>query len=296
MTRQDESGVVLVNVLVVLALAAAMVTLMLTSQEEGLDAARRASAASQAEALAMGAEASVAAALARDKLEAPEADHLAEPWAAVAQAPVTLATGRFAVTVADAQGRYDLNRLGPSRLGELQVVARLLAALDLPAEIGPRIAARIARDGPLGDLSDLGALGLDATTVEALRPHVDALPPEDGLAVLLSTNAGRTLNLNSASPLLLSVVLGNEAAARRLTGIRDRQGSLTPADLARAGIVAPPGVGFTSDVFDVAASAETDGMRVELRSRLVRTGSEGAVNVASRRFGPAWADRPEPLA
>ena len=106
---------ILVNVLVALALGAALVTLMLTSQDDAIDRARRAGAAAQAEALALGAETSVLVALRRDMVEAPETDSYGEPWAQAAQAEVELETGRFAVTIHDAQAGLDLNGLRDGR-------------------------------------------------------------------------------------------------------------------------------------------------------------------------------------
>ena len=105
--RAREAGVILINVLVALALGAAIVVLMFTSQENLMDRTRRAAAATQAEALALGAEASLVAALRRDMEVAPETDHMAEPWALAAQEEVQLETGSFSITVNDAQARFD---------------------------------------------------------------------------------------------------------------------------------------------------------------------------------------------
>jgi general secretion pathway protein K len=64
--RRTDDGIILVNVLVALALGSALVVLMFTSQDNLIDRTRRAAAATQAEALALGGEASVVAALQRD--------------------------------------------------------------------------------------------------------------------------------------------------------------------------------------------------------------------------------------
>ena len=270
-----------------------MVTLMLTSQDAVLERARIASAGAQAEALALAGEASVVVALRRDMSEAPEADHLAEPWAAVLQEPVTLASGRFAVEVRDLQAGFDLNGLAPARLGELQTFGRLLAALDLPAAIGPRIAARVGADGPLGDVADLGAIGLPPEEILALRPHV-SVSPADPAALPGPGAAGAPVNLNTASPLLLGVLLGNPGAARRLAASRERTGFLEAADLARVGVLVPLGAGFTSDAWEARVLAEVDGVTAELTSSLLRLPRGGEVSVTSRRFGPRASPPPEP--
>ncbi|UWQ23165.1 general secretion pathway protein GspK [Jannaschia sp. W003] len=288
--REREDGVVLVNVLVVLALAATMVALMLQTQEGAIDDARRLASAAQARALAFGGEASVTAALRRDKEEAPEVDHVAEPWAlGVIQEAVELPAGRFAVAVEDAQARYDLNRLAQGgNLVELQTLARLLAALGLPAEIGPRLAARMAQGGAIAGLGDLGDL-LDPEALAALKPHVDALPPppeEEGFGVLVPFGGGRDVNLASAGEPVLAAVLANPAAAKRLVAARARSGMpLVPEDLARAGLGVPPGAGFVSDVWDTTVLAEVDGIAVTLRSRLLRA-PDGTVGAVGRRLGP----------
>lgn len=293
--RDAEAGVILVNVLVILAIAAAMVMLMLTSQEATLERSRIASAGAQAEALALAGEVSVAVALRRDMAEAPEADHLAEGWASVLQEPVTLPAGRFAVEVRDLQSGFDLNRLAPQRLGEMRTFARLLSALELPGAIGPRIAARIGDRGPLGDLDDLRAIGLSAEEIESLRPHVSVLPP-DPAAVPDALGLGPApapINLNTASPLLLGVLLGNPGAAQRLAALRERKGFVDAGDLGRVGALLPQGAGFASDSWEARVLAEVDGVVVELTSGLLRRPREGDVIVTGRRFGSRATPPPD---
>lgn len=286
MTRPPEAGVILVNVLVALALGATLVMLMLTSQDGAIDRARRASAASQAEALALGAETSVLLALRRDMVEAPEADHLGEPWAQAAQAETVLETGRFAVTIRDAQGGLDLNGLRAGGLAQAAVLAALVAELDLPAATADRIAAALRGGPPLLRLDQVE--GLDAEARRRLAPYVSFLPRP------------APVNLNSADPLLMGALLGNRTAARRLADLRERNGVLVAQDLLDVGIVAGGGTGFVSDVWDVDILAEVDGVAVALTSRLVRQRRPGRVEVivAGRRFGadrgalPALPDRP----
>ena len=79
--RKSDEGVVLINVLVVLAIAGGLMMLLITSQEAALDRVSRASDAATAEQIAMGAEASVVDALRRDLDTGPDTDHFSEPWA-----------------------------------------------------------------------------------------------------------------------------------------------------------------------------------------------------------------------
>ena len=143
--RARDAGVILINVLVALALGAAIVVLMFTSQENLVDRTRRSAAATQAEALALGAEASLVAALRRDMKEAPETDHMAEPWALAAQEEVQLETGSFSITVRDAQARFDLNALAAGRLAQQQTLARLMTALQLPDQVALDIIDHLTR-------------------------------------------------------------------------------------------------------------------------------------------------------
>lgn len=275
MRRRGEDGVILVNVLVALALGAALVTLMLTSQDGAIDRTRRAAAAAQAEALALGAETSVMVALRRDMAEAPEADSLAEPWAAAAQQEVVLATGRFAVKVRDAQAGLDLNGLAGGGLAQAELLRRLVAELQIPAQAATLIEQAVRADAPLLRLEEVE--GLDPEAVAALAPVVAFLPVPGAV------------NLNTADPVLMGVVLGSRTAARRLAQLRDREGMIDRDDLAELGLVPGPGVGFRSDVWDVEVLAEVDGVAVTLTSRLLRLRSPGLAEVVviARRFGAA---------
>lgn len=283
MTRPRDSGMILVNVLVALALGAALVTLMLTSQDDAIDRARRAGAAAQAEALALGAETSVLVALRRDAEEAPETDHFGEPWAQAAQAEVELETGRFAVTIHDAQAGLDLNGLTAGGLAQAQDLARLVAELELPPETADRIAATMRERGPLLRLDQIEEL--DADTAARLAPFVSFL------------SRPGPVNLNTADPLLMGALLGNPTAARRLAALRERNGVLTRQDLLDLGLIPTGNVGFHSDNWDVSVLATVDDVSVTLTSRLVRENDAGRVEVivAARRWGGLPAGHLPPL-
>lgn len=270
---KQDAGVVLVNVLVTLALGAAIVVLMFTSQEDLMDRTRRAAAGTQAEALVLGAEASVVAALRRDMQTAPETDHFLEPWALATQEEVVLETGRFSVTVTDVQSRFDLNSLVAGKLAQQQMVLRLTKALEMPDRVAIDIIEHMIRRGAARDLDDITSL--DDQTRVTLAPHVSFLPQ------------GGAVNVNTASALVIGAVLGTDSGARQLVKTRDRNGFLTRGDLTDAGVIAMNGIGFTSDVYDVRSVAEVDGTNVTLTSRIVRKTQLGQKNayVVARRFG-----------
>ncbi len=277
MTVSDrDRGVILVNVLVILALTASVVFLMLTSQDRLISRGQLASNAAQAEALARAGELSVLVALRRDMQSAPAEDHYTESWARAVQETVELATGRFTVEVSDANARFDVNRLTAAGLGDIQMLGRMMSALELPAEYATQIAAGISRRGPIASVDGLVDLGIPAGAVTVLRPYLSALPIE-----------GKT-NLNTVEPLLLQLLLNNRSATDRLLRTRASKGKLEASDFAQVGTVPPPGTGYTSDVWDVTVTAEVDGTEVRLTSRLVRVRPENVpdVIVVSRRFGP----------
>ncbi|TMM51789.1 type II secretion system protein GspK [Sulfitobacter sabulilitoris] len=281
MNRARDEGVVLINVLVVLALAGSIVFVMLATQQSATRGAQRVAAAAQAEALALSGEASAVAALARDLRDAPQVDHYAEAWTAVLQEPVVLETGRFSLTLRDVQGRYNVNRLGRNGVEERRILARLLAALDLPDDLAPQIVADVARNGPLRTTADLA---LDPRSMAVLAPYVDAYAPD------------ATLNLNTADVLVLEALLSNRAAAQRLERTRARTGMITRDDLAQVGVLRPAGSGFTSGLFDVSVTAEVDGITRHLTSRIARDPDPRvrSTTVIARRFGPPDGAAPVP--
>tara|TARA_R110001592_G_scaffold17841_1_gene74670 strand:- start:647 stop:1504 length:858 start_codon:yes stop_codon:yes gene_type:complete len=273
MIRQRDAGVVLINVLVILSIASIVVFLMLTSQDVSLRRAQSMAAATAADALARGAEASAVTALRRDMINAPDTDNYAEPWAQVAQQEAGLSTGRFSVRIRDAQAKLNLTRLAGGAQVEVEALLRVLAELEISRADGIQIAAEIAGRPGLKNLSELRSIS--AETINALSPFVDFLP------------ATATLNLNTAAPLLLRAVLNNRSAALRLESMRGSAGLLTPKDLERVGAVQPALTGFTSQNFDIDILAEVDDIVVNLHSRIARQESFAgqSVVVTRRAYG-----------
>lgn len=272
--RHRDSGIILVNVLVTLALGAALVLLMFSSQDNLIDRSRRAAAVSQAEALAMGGEASMVAALTRDMIVAPDTDNLTEDWALIQQDTITLATGRFTVVITDAQSRFDINQLMDGGFMQTQILASLIAQAELPLSLVQQITAEVQTFGPLQDLNDLR--DVDAATLNTLKTVLVALP------------VAGDVNLNTAPLPVLTAVIGNAAVARGLVSLRDRQGFVEQQDLSALATVPLSSIGFTSDVFDIVVTAEISDVTVTLFSRVLRlhrTPAEREVRVIARRFG-----------
>ena len=263
--RRDDEGVALINVLLVMAVSAALVQTMLTSQEKAIAKAQGSADRAQAFALAKGGVASLRTALRRDIAEAPESDHLREEWAQIAQEEVTFDFGSYAVSVSDAQGRFNLNGLSPTAIARQRVFSNLLRALELPQELGTQITDIIRRQGILTSVDDLRRHGVSAELVEGLRAHVTALPPE--VAV----------NLNTATEPVLAAVFGNEIVARGLHARRMEAGFLTREDLSDFGVVQPAFAGWRSDSFDTRVTARVGDVEVVYQRRILRDPETGTI-------------------
>lgn len=273
--RTDDEGVVLINVLVVLAIAGGLMLLLISTQEAALDRVTRARDASIVEQIALGAEATVVDALRRDLDEAPDSDHLNEPWAkSVIQSEVILPTGKFSVTVTDVQSKFDINQLAGITAASQDFMQRLLTALDKDPQIASQIAQILAVTGPLDDPGDLEAFGISPEALAALAPYITAL-----------LVAG-TINLNSVDPFLLGLMLKNRSLAAQLVRLRDSRGALTLDDLNDVGALRPQNSGFTSNVYHVDILAQAGVAQVRIQTLLIRRNTLGvkAVEIRQRRL------------
>ena len=267
MARDRQAGVILINVLAVVALASAVVITMLTLADSAIGRSQRFGDAAQASAYAIGAETSAAVALRRDMNQAPEVDHNREPWATVAQEQVRIEGGVFSLAIEDAQSRYNLNNLLTGDMLAIETLRKIAAALELPAKTADRAATFVQFGGPLGNLGELSAAGVDARSIEVLGGLVTTLPTQT------------EINVNTAGEPLLGVLLANPVAARFLVSRRDRAGFLTEDDLSRARILLPPGVGFRSEYFRVTVDVTLGRTRQRISSLLQRSGSGDGARV-----------------
>ncbi|HTG38436.1 Type II secretory pathway component PulK-like protein [Sphingomonas sp.] len=242
-----EEGLILINVLLFVAIASGLVLLMVNREELALDGALRQREAARAAAIVRGGELSALTALRRDADEAPETDHVAEDWAGIADRDIAIDGGTFDLTVADAEGRFNINNV---RTGEASAVI---------------LFEMIARDAGLDNEQILQAIGYvrGAGPVTDLRPiRLAGLAPAvaDRLATMVTALPGPTpINLNAAGRELLTLMLRDPVAVERLLAIRERQGFLTPEDLAAENLSMPPGTRFRSDHFWVRTRATIGG-------------------------------------
>jgi general secretion pathway protein K len=262
--RNTETGVILINVLVILALTSAVLLVMVRTSDLSIARAQVFSDAAQGLALIEGAEASAIVALRRDMMEAPEADHLGEAWVKVGQSETRIEAGTFALQITDAQSRFNLNSLAGSGVVGQQILTRIVARLKLPEDTAARILSRLAQDNLLRSLDQLiPEAGLAPETLDSLRGLVTLLP-------------GRLdINLNTASPDLIFALTDNPVQARILINIRDRRGYLTTKDFVAANVILPAGTGFASQYFEVTTRV-TVGQTSQSMHSLLRRYQNGA--------------------
>ena len=269
MVRSRDQGVVLINVLVILALMASVVFAMVSLSELSITRSQRFSEAGQALALIAAGEASAVVALRRDMVEAPATDNVTEGWALTGQEPVAIEGGQFALTIVDAQALFNLDSLAASGAFGAQMLGRIVQVLDLPPDVAPRIAARLALAAPLERLADLvPEAGLTADEVSRLAELVTVLPERTAI------------NINTAPDALLGVLTDNPVQAGSLAAIRKRNGLLTSADVTSARVILPPGAGYVSRFFVVQVTV-TVGGTVQSRTSLIqrRQGAGGVAEV-----------------
>ncbi len=186
------------------------------------------------------------------------------------QAETRIDAGTFALTITDAQARFNLNSLPNSGEVGPQILTRIAEGLGLPEAVPPRILARMALANPLRRIEDLvPEAGLEMAEVDALRPLITALPQRTDI------------NINTAPDALVSALTANPVQAAGVLSLRNRRGFLTPADLAAAEVVLLPGVGFTSQYFEVVVRVTVGAVSQSQRSLLHRRqGANGAPDVA----------------
>lgn len=258
---RSEEGMILINVLLFVAIASGLVLLMVNREELAIDGAVRMREASRALAIVRGGEVSALVALRRDAEDAPEADHAAEPWAAIAESGIAIEGGSFDLAIADAEGRFNVNNL---RTGEASAVI-LFEGIAREAGFEPeqilQAIAYVRGFGPITDLRPIRLAGIAPDVADRLERLATALP------------GATQINLNAADPEMLRFLFRGDPAVDRLLAVRERQGFLTQADIADQSLSMPPGTRLTSNTFWVRTRATIGG-----------TSQSGAALVQRRRL------------
>tara|TARA_R110001606_G_scaffold167381_1_gene311812 strand:+ start:15553 stop:16383 length:831 start_codon:yes stop_codon:yes gene_type:complete len=269
--KQSESGIVLVQVLVIVAFASAMTLTLMIVQDQAVAFEQKSGDRLQAQALLRGAESSVVSAFRRDGQLGSSVDHYGEAWYLASQVPIDLPQGAFSVSVRDEQSRFNINNLANGNLAAKAMFARIVAAAKGDASWNDRLVAAIALGGPVSDMSDLAAFGFDETEITALTSIGCTLPDTT------------TINLNTASDTLVRALFDNPLSAGKLLALRSRGGYVTREDLSDASLLAPAGTGLTTQFISVEANINWSSADMYSRTLLARHTYGGGVNVQTIR-------------
>ena len=264
--RPDREGMILLNVLLVVAMASVTVLIMVAGQDIELQRSARLRDVAQASAYARAGELSAVTSLRRDATLAAGTDNLTEPWAALSQTSIAIPRGRFALTIEDEQARFNLNAIAGGRSEPIALFQRIGASVGVAPDILVRISTVVRIAGPLTDDRLLIASGVSSSDLLRLQPLVTILPPE------------ADINLNTVGEPLLALMLNDPERARELIVQRERVGYLVPADLAAIGS-SPSGTGFTSNHFRTVTAVSVGDVEQVVTSRLRRTASVSGVDV-----------------
>jgi len=243
----DETGMILVNVLMFVAIASGMVLLMINREELALDRGLRTREAARAIAAVRGGELSAIVALRRDAETAAGADYPGEPWGALSESGAPIAGGSFDLAISDAEGRFNINSVRSGEAGSLILFQAIANSVGLDDDDMNVVIQMIRLKGPITDLRPLATMDYDPAMLERLGRLVTALP------------GNTTINLNAASEELLGVIFRDPLVAARLAAIRKRTGFLTPQDLIDQKATMPWGASFRSTTFWVRTRATIGG-------------------------------------
>lgn len=274
--RDDEQGMILVNVLMFVAIASGLVLLMIGREELALDRALRSREAARAAAIVRGGELSAIAALQRDAIDAPLVDHAGEDWAKIGANGAAIDGGSFDLAVSDAEGRFNVNTLRSGDAVPVILFQRLARIAGLDEQQTVEAIAYVRTQGPVSDIRPIRLLpGADPAAISRLERMVTALP-------------GKTMiNLNAADQELLAFLIGDPVAAERIVAIRKRNGQITLRDLSDLKVSQPPGTAFSSSTYWVRVRAKI-GDTVQqgatlIQRRLTKEGKVETVPVARWR-------------
>lgn len=260
--RDDEQGMILVNVLMFVAIASGLVLLMISREELALDRSLRGREAARAAAIVRGGELSAITALRRDALTAGDVDHAGEPWANIDAKGTAIDGGSFDLAVSDAEGRFNVNTLRSGAVEPVMLFQKLAAIAGLNEAQTTDAIAYVRSQGPVSDTRAIRLLpGADPGAVARLERMVTALP------------GSTAINLNAVDQELLTLLLDDPVVAERLVAIRKRNGQITLRDLSEQKVTQPPGTSFSSSTF-----------WVRTRATIGDTVQDGATLIQRRRI------------
>lgn len=280
----QETGMILVNVLMMVAIASGLVLLLINREELALDRGLRTREAARAQAVIRGGELSAIVALRRDAEVAPAQDYPGEPWGSLSESGAPIENGTFDLAIADAEGRFNLNSVRSGEAGPLILFKQIADTVGLRDD-QQDIAIQMIRLTPVTDLRPIAALGFDPAIVERLGHLVTALPGDT------------TVNLNAADEEMLATLFHDPLVAARLIAVRKRKGFLTQTDLTDQHVALPQGTSFRSSTFWVRTRVTIGGTVQQsatlIRRRVTPEGKAEAVAVERWRNAAVPPDAPE---
>tara|TARA_R110001606_G_scaffold169449_1_gene314508 strand:+ start:12665 stop:13492 length:828 start_codon:yes stop_codon:yes gene_type:complete len=265
--KQTESGIVLVQVLVIVAFASAMALTLMTVQDQAITFTERSADRIQAQALLRGAEASVISAFRQDGEDGSDVDHYGETWYLASQSPITTSRGSLSVTIRDEQSLFNINNLADGNLAARAMLGRIVASAGEDSGLVVRVTDALALHGPVNELQDLADLGFPETEIVILREFSSALPEPT------------QVNLNTASNNMIAALFDNPLAAGRLMALRSRETYISRENMSKTGLIAPAGTALTSQFISVEVTVSWGSADVHSRSLLERRGSGARVEV-----------------
>ena len=272
--RTERKGMILLNVLIVVAIAAAAVTVMIVAQDIEVQRSTRLHDAAQAQAYSRAGELSAIVALRRDALTAPAVDTMNEPWAKIGQRTLDIPGGSFALTIADEQARFNVNAVARGDVIPATALLVIGERAGVSRASTNMIILAVTALAPLRDDGLLRSAGIDPADLDRLAPYISFLP------------AGSAVNLNTAEPGLMEILLQDPVTVRRLVQRRAQ----VPITADEAAALGPPGlVGARSNHFRVETDVRVGDIRRRTSARIdrVETPEGWRVTVGARQRLPA---------
>jgi general secretion pathway protein K len=293
--RARQSGIAAITAVLIVAVAASAAAVMLAQQSATLDQARLIASRAQADQYALAGLDWARGILAEDARSAGAVDSLDEGWAQpIAGLPVERAL--VSGVIVDEQGKLNLNNLvnaaGQRSDADFAAFQRLLASLGLAPELAQAVLDWIdadddlagsagaedayylalprpyrAANAPMAQVEELYRVrGFDPATVAKLRPYVTAI------------DRGSLVNVNTASPQVLSAILGDAVPADRVAQLVERRKTRPFASTAEAaaivGAQAAPGLAMLdvkSGFFSVTVQVAQDDVQLSTDALVKRT-------------------------
>lgn len=304
----NQSGVALVTVLLVVAIATVMAVAMVQEQQGSIHITRGFLSRGQAGQYALGGEELARQILQEDHAEGENRDYLTETWASP-ELHFEFEEGEVNLQITDLQSLFNVNSLSSENSFinvARQRLVNLLSAVGADPLLTDRIQDWVDEDTsarPAGaedfeylvydppyrtgnamvqDVSELGLLGLEPGILKQVMPFFTALP-----------DARTLVNVNTASPYILQALapeLSFEAAsvlAERRDGQEEGfetvEAFLQLPELAGIGVV-KDGLGVQSSFFEVRTIARYQERFSYLTSILHRNRMDGSIRVIYRDF------------